>query len=320
MPRIISDSRLDDPKWLREEYCERKRKLSEIAVRVGCHYTTILRRMEKLGIPRRTEAGWNKPQYKELVDKNWLEEKYQRSGLTIKEIEGIVGCTKSCVRYWLDKHEIPRRESHHRGNHVEITNILGEFLEGHLLGDGCILKVGGGRSASFQLTDSFEEYVRWLDGTLREFGVGRTGRIYKLKNFGVYVRYSYCSRSYRELADFRNRWYGNGRKEIPQSLELSPTRLLFWYIGDGTLRNEYAPKRYRASIAVHCFGTAKPAELIRSVGVGCSEWGGKEIGIGRKFCEHFFQYLARSPFEPPHCYAYKFPDYFWKYREKVVCK
>lgn len=99
--------------WLYRKYWEEELSTVEIAKEVGCSYGTVMYRMEKLDIPRRSlsEAGKIKTpvKYPQLQDRDWLYQKYWEEGLSTREIEEEVGCAHGIVRDHMKKLKIPRR-------------------------------------------------------------------------------------------------------------------------------------------------------------------------------------------------------------------
>jgi len=48
-------------------------------------------------------------------DRAWLEEKYWGEGLSTHDIGRLVGATHSAIRYWMKKHNMPRRTRQEQG-------------------------------------------------------------------------------------------------------------------------------------------------------------------------------------------------------------
>ena len=95
-------------------------------------------------------------------------------------------------------------------NHCELSVRALNWINGELLGDGC-LKACTSYSAKFRYGSKYLEYIDYVSGMLNEFGIEQSGKIYK----GLYNKiykgstgtYCYESRSYYELSHMQDVWY-----------------------------------------------------------------------------------------------------------------
>jgi hypothetical protein len=106
-----------------------------------------------------------------------------------------------------------------------------EIINGTLLGDGCIF-VDRGKYFRYKITAKDENLLLWISKQL------------KLENHYICFDKNNDTKalvfSSRPFFKFlRQKWYiqenGKTRKIVPKDLELTPTTLLFWYLGDGSL-------------------------------------------------------------------------------------
>ena len=100
-----------NPDWLRQKYWDEGLSLGEVAKIAGCGDTTILKFMERFGIPRRSHAdiGQLRLQGKPYTDPEWLREKYIGEKLNAYEIAALADCTHTTIFRWLENHGIERR-------------------------------------------------------------------------------------------------------------------------------------------------------------------------------------------------------------------
>lgn len=174
-------------------------------------------------------------------DRSWLIEQYVVREESTPVMAKEAKCHYKTILRWLRKMDIPVRSSN-EGQFLAVKNFLAlpskllELLEGELLGDGCI-SMTGKRSAHYQHTSKYAEYVAWLSKQFASLGLEQTGRLGKYRNngFSNTIVYHYGSRSYPELVPIRKQWYPNGKKIVPEKLELTPLRMRQWYLGDGSL-------------------------------------------------------------------------------------
>ena len=79
--------------------------LHQVAEVFGVSATTIRKRLGEMRIEVRPRSI----RYPPLADKAWLEDEYQVSGRSAKEIAQYVGCSVLTVHYHLRRHGIPRK-------------------------------------------------------------------------------------------------------------------------------------------------------------------------------------------------------------------
>ena len=138
---------------------------------------------------------------KKYRNEQWLCKKYYDEKLSTAEIGKICGVTSEPIRRWLIKFNKTRRslsESVHlvKANHCSLSKKTTEWLNGELLGDGC-LSSRYNLSARILYTSKHVEYILYISDTLKSFGIEQSGKINTKyhKNLNCYT-YSYKSLSY----------------------------------------------------------------------------------------------------------------------------
>jgi hypothetical protein len=137
-------------------------------------------------------------------------------------------------------------------SHPPLSTEQTEIVTGLLMGDAWLNRTG--KNSYLQLEMITPEYMRWLDSVFRNLSKGvhlrRTAEEVRdnvkenkpywgngeIKNYNDIYRWQ--SVKHPELNKF-NSWYKNG-KSWPKEINITPTILKHWYIGDGTFdkRNE----------------------------------------------------------------------------------
>jgi DNA-binding XRE family transcriptional regulator len=115
---------------------------------------------------------------------------------------------------------------------------LFEVINGTLLGDASI-GVHLNKYYHYSLTSKSKEFLEWASKIFSSFGIPTyitlNNKITNVYSLGFYIN----TRNIDELMKLREKWYTkvNGKtiKIVPKDLELTPTTLLFWYLGDGSL-------------------------------------------------------------------------------------
>lgn len=243
----------------------------------------------------------------------WLKIQYLNNKLSIIQIAKLCNCSFSTIRYWLimlNIHIRPINEAVHlrRVNHCNLSEETKRWIDGELLGDGCLYSRSK-YSAKFIYGSKYLEYINYVSNTLRNFGIKQAGKINKryCENFKSYVYY-YQSLSYEELLSIRERWYPNKKKIIPRDLKLTPLVCRQWYIGDGYLKHS---KDSRPSIILYTNGF--PVSDVEWLVKKLIELGFKAtrrpsnntIGISAHSTKEFLDYIGECPVK---CYQYK-----WSY-------
>lgn len=246
-------------------------------------------------------------------NKDWLKHQYIDKKMTIKQIAKIYDCDYRNIRYWLKKYKIPIRsksEANHlrEANHCELSKEAKQWIDGELLGDGCLLSYSK-YSAKFHYGSKYFEYIQYISDILNSFGIKQSGKIKKYyhKKLDCYS-YHYDSLSYVELLSIKKRWYSEGKKIIPRYLKLTPLVLRQEYIGDGSLRHR---KNQKPSIVLATCGfSIEDVELLvkklNKLDFKATRWASdNQIYISAYSTKDFLKYIGGCPIE---CYQYKW-DY-----------
>lgn len=222
----------------------------------------------------------------------------------------LVGCSVQTIWYWLHRLGIPTRTIFEaKRNHLDISEEFLNLMGGELLGDGCII-MSSLRSAKYQHTSKYEEYLIWLSGGFASQGLEQTGKIYKQENEWGIVHH-YQSKSYPELVPIWQKWYSNGKKIVPQDLKLTPIMVRQWYIGDGCLAHPKNRSLY-IELATCAFDRSSIDHLLEELsGLGFKATlrpARSIIGISTYSTQDFLNYIGPCPQEIENIYGYKW-DY-----------
>lgn len=107
----MAEKPYQDEELLRELYWEDGKSIKETAEACDCAINTIQRYMDKFDIPTRDVAGYapgEKPKYR---DEDWLREKYNDEGMSLKEMSDEAGASTSAIIDHMERHGIDRREA-----------------------------------------------------------------------------------------------------------------------------------------------------------------------------------------------------------------
>ena len=255
----------------------------------------------------------------EYRNKEWLYNKYQNEELSQAKISRLCGVCCCTIWYWLKKFNIPIRslsESIHLGNvnHCKLSQEAIEWIQGELLGDGCLTTTAkkgdlpsNNLSALFRYSSKYEEYINYISDTLKSFGIEQSGKIIKYydKKQKSYC-YKYNSRSYKELMYIYKQWYPKGKKIIPKNIRLTSLTCRQWYIGDGSLiqRKQRTIKPY--IILCTCGFLIKDVKWLikelNNLGLKATRYTNNTIYISAYSIKSFLDYIKNCPVR---CYQYK---------------
>jgi len=123
-----------------------------------------------------------------------------------------------------------------------------ETVNGLLLSDASI-RVRDNKYHYFALNAKDKRFLEWVKKILKRFRIHNTYIVLNSKVTNVFTLGFYMNKcSTKELLLLRENWYKkiNGKtvKVVVRDLKLTPTTLLFWYLGDGSLiRRKNDPNR-----------------------------------------------------------------------------
>lgn len=286
-----------DKNILEDLYNTKKYSQSQIAELLGVSRGVIVTRMKEYSIEPRQSCGTSRhifvPQYETIKS-------LHNKGLNLDEIAEIFDHEKTFIQEIIEK--CGGLENGIMESSVPLTPQLIEFMEGELLGDGCIMPVQKSpntKMAYYAHSSKYKEYLEWLDSIFSSEGLYMSGRIYKEPEGSYHYRTSSCV----ELMTLRKRWYPNDVKIVPDNLILTPVMVRQWFIGDGTLKNE------GVALCTNGFDE-KSLDLLtiklKEIGFSATIWSDKRLYINQAQSPDFFNYVNSSFYVDAPCYEYKF--------------
>jgi len=248
-------------------------------------------------------------------NRNWLNKKYLNDKLSINQIAELCNCNHVTIWNWLIKLNIKIRSKNEaihliKANHCRLSEEVIEWIDGELLGDGCLVSRSK-YSARFFYTSKYLKYAEYIRDTLNSFGIKQIGKINKQyhKKYSCYT-YRYTSRSYVELLPIFKQWYPEPMKKkiIPRNIKLTSLTLRQEYIGDGHLRHQKGRKPF--ILLSTCGFLMKDVEWLVSqlnkLGfISTRQPASNTVYISGHSTKQFLSYIGICPIQ---CYQYK-----WSY-------
>lgn len=129
IPRRAASATLRDDlhdQTIRHLYVRERLSAAEIGARLGCATSTVLRRLERSGIPRRAA----RPRTHQRPSDDALRHMYLASGLSLREIANLRSVTPQAVRSWLIAAGIPRRPSGAPPCGIDEDTLVRDYTDG----------------------------------------------------------------------------------------------------------------------------------------------------------------------------------------------
>ncbi len=270
---------------------------------------------------------------KQNLEKLYLEE--QKSSI---EIANIFNLNKRTILRKMVKYNIPRRtsvESHlivnkrkyTSYNVIKLNDIQKQILDGLVLSDGYI-KYRGIHIRSYSQACKHKEFLLYIQKVLplgyTEKSIRKRYNSGHFNNGKIYKSYWLESLGSQFLLEQRKWWYPNGIKIVPKDFKLTPTSLLYWFLGDGSYgyKNKIHKSKESIRLSTECF-TKEDNEFLQkqllklgiksAINFKNKEKGSYYIRVSDTSISSFFLLIRKSPVE---CYKYKwgsFGNSFYSY-------
>jgi len=304
--------------WLYNEYYVKEKSIKQIAEECDVDPSSVKYWFDKFGFVSREK-------FKPAIGREWLYQEYVIKKKSIKEIAKELGIHYKTVSNLLKKYNIPIRNVNEANSSVsnfyhQLSDYFKQVLDGLLLGDGSLAKPKSLNSNScYQHTDKHKNYIEWLRQQFIDEGL-ECGKIYEKVNEKGFkpgsIAFYFSTRKYPCLTEQYHRWYRNGKKIIPKDLKLTPTVVLHWYIGDGSLIKPSKGKPF-IHFATNCFTFEEVnflVEQLNKLGLKAYLRTGTEYKTKKKFpyialsvksTQDFFDFVGSCPKPIKQDYGYK---------------
>lgn len=263
-----------------------------------------------------------------VLRKSYIDDKMSTTEIS-NDSEKLFGIKVSATVIYreLMRHHIPVRDKSQSVSmamstlNPEISHINEEligWIDGFLLGDGGIEiqnrnNYGGSR---FAIGSSSEQWTTYAISKFKAYGeceVKKWGKIdEKHPNYLWYSR----TLTHPDIVHQAERWYAgvNQSKIVPPDVRITPTSILLWYLGDGSLTYVEDSNTYIVRFATCAFSVEEVENILMpkltALGLECSRDKSKnDIRICASSIGRFFDIIGHK--SPVSCYDHKFdiPDW-----------
>jgi len=188
---------------------------------------------------------------------------------------------------------------------------LFEWIDGFLLGDGCVnhKKDGSYRSARFTFGSVQKEWTVYAMSGLKDYAPitpWQSGEVCKKR-----PRLCWNSRTltHPDIVLQAKRWYPNGKKIIPIDVRLTAQSILLWYLGDGSITQKGVIRLATCGFTPDDIDTILIPRL-KEMGVeACRNEVKNDIRLSTASVSRFFDIIGKT--SPIKCYSYKFEYAPW---------
>jgi len=192
---------------------------------------------------------------------------------------------------------------------------LVEWVDGFLLGDGCInFKKKSFMGARFVMGSTEPQWTEYAIKELTPYCPSKPKPIGEICERRPNKSWESRTLTHPDIVAQAKRWYPKGVKIIPPDVRITPVSLLLWYLGDGSLHNNFSINNTVVRFAT-CAFTPKDIEdvllpKLKELGIDCVRTRSKnDVSLKTGSIGRFFEIIGnKSPFE---AYQYKFEMPSW---------
>jgi len=247
---------------------------------------------------------------------------YWGNGYTQWQISDIFGCGHGTIQRRMIEYGIPCRTAGYAVTDFIFNDRQKEIFEGCMLGDGSLEWITN--YCRFENCDIHKEYLVWLQ---HQLGIEHISKVKpKYDSAGYAYHHELRTSVIPSLLDEHKRWYpyetrrgtheNRQTKIIPNDIEITPIKMLFWYLGDGN----YHKKRNVAHFTNYLIFDdwmimlKKICKLLDvNGGISINKHRKDKNGIqiynlrlNKDVTIKFFDMVDSLDFDIPNCYQYKF--------------
>jgi len=215
-------------------------------------------------------------------------------------------------------------------NISHLNKSLIEWIDGFLLGDGYIginkTKKNVFCGSRFCFGSVEKEWVDYAMSEFKSYCPSESKQHGKIRKKAPRLTWSSSTLTHPDIVLQAQRWYGQNidyKKEVPKDVKITPTSLLLWYLGDGSITNNITATTLQFATCSFSRGSLENILIpkMEKLGLKCRINNVKnDIAICAESIGLFFEIIGlKSPIQ---CYQYKFeyPQWLKLYRLSEIVK
>lgn len=196
-----------------------------------------------------------------------------------------------------------------------MTEEMLEWVDGFNLGDGYIgFRKKDYMGARFIMGSTTRAWTSYAMSGLQAYRPSEPSQCGEPCSKRPNVSWSSATLTHPDIVEQARRWYPKGKKTVPTDVRITPTSLLLWYLGDGSIHEDIKRNIVLLRLATCSFSASGIDKILvpklKEKGLDCAREKQKnDIRIKSHSISRFFDFIGtESPFQE---YAYKFKMPEW---------
>lgn len=196
-----------------------------------------------------------------------------------------------------------------------------EWIDGFLLGDGSIGLVNKNQqSFRFTMGSVKEQWTKYAMDGLYSYHPSMPKQSGKVSKKNPNICWLSNSLTHPDIRQQRSRWYPKNNKCVPKDVRITPTSVMLWYLGDGSICSDIESNYSAVRLATCSFSVEDIEDILIpklfSNGIESARDKSKnDIRIRTSSIGTFFDFIGHT--SPIQCYDYKFDVPSWLYLNRL---
>jgi len=275
------------------------------------------------------------PHYESLLTEAFFKVHYIKEKLSLPSIQNLLkkqgfNISIGCIYTYAKKHGVVRSVSEARQQHQnssldwsksQINEPLIEAIDGFVLGDGGIRQNTHGTAAKLRCGVEHLEFCSYQMSMFSAYQGIWTKTNDPSMNQGF--RWDGRTTHHPDLLKQYLRWYpfveskGKRDKQPPDDVRITPTSVMLWYLGDGSLIIDEEANTVMLRLSTDSFLPERVEFLagkLREKGIACHRNNDNRVMVDARGIPAFFDFIGKE--SPIRCYDYKFKLPEWRMSSK----
>jgi len=195
-----------------------------------------------------------------------------------------------------------------------------ESVDGFLIGDGYAHVIHDKKISRFSCGVEHKEFSSYMRSFFLSYDPSEL-KYYPSSSGTSSGTWDFRTRYHPDLYIGGSRWYPPGmKKSVPDDVRITPTSVMMWYLGDGTVIVNNKVNTIILRLSTDCFKREQVEDILiaklRHMGIDCHRNNENRINVSAKGIPAFFDFIGRS--SPVKCYDYKFALPVWRFESKRI--
>lgn len=190
-----------------------------------------------------------------------------------------------------------------------------EWVDGFNLGDGYIqFRKGDYMNARFVIGSSTKNWTKYGMSFLSAYRPSAPKYHNKINERHPNPIWTSRTRTHPDIVGQAKRWYPNGKKVVPKDVRITPTSILLWHLGDGSLTYNKRSNICQVRLATCSFSCQEINDVLipklTSSGIRATHYESKnDIHICADSIRRFFDIIGRKSPVPEYQHKFDYPEW-----------